>query len=869
MVRVSRVVRPLPRYRRRCLTVAFVQAVVIATLVGGAACVAADAGSAARRGEVIVSGVADTFDPVREAVARVARDGGRTYRVIVAGSLGDGADARRALDAVLDRWRDGSATGTADGAGFDPSTDIGILLDVEGRTVAMKVPHGVEVTSGLDTATVERELISRVFVPRAKDGLYAEGLAELVTATERLIDERAAAAKRRVEAARVFRTRTLPLGIAGFVAAGALGGLAVQRARHAGRVRAARERLAAFKSDVVGLSDLLDEQQERHRMLPHTDADFQTPMEGQTRAVYDSVQGSIRRYRERWLGLMDVWERAQKQVDGEWFLGTASADECIRLLDSAEARPPLEDVAGECRAPLDSLEMAHERARERLAELDVGSTETTARLEGLAERGRSGGSLQAPLAEIVRARGQAAEELEGDPVAAEGRLADAAAALADVNGRLDAIEAADDRRQRAIAQADAAEARVRERRAAGWLLIEEGANPDDQLATVRGECQLAAQLLDAGEPQAAVAHLDRAERAAAEVFALVERVAAARQRADDLLPSGTARLEALAGRREGVVRALEHLAATYAERSWADVADNVSRADEGLGRVRTLLLEGRAAAEPARQEYFRAVALLEEAVRQADWTEGCQDAITDRRAELDELRTSLPGRRDTVRRQVVDLERRLHRQRTDRPRAGERCREAVRLLEVSDEGLAAPRPDLPRAAQLVDAADAACVRGGQLADEDERLAGQAVSDVEETDAALRRIAAWYAEGVQADVRGAAAQLDTARSLLARQRYEEAISAAAEASRAGRSAYAAATAEAERRRMQRQQEIQRRRMAESFDRMSRGAGPWMIQLPGGPLTGPSPWRSIQGGVRPPAAAPSAGRGWSRDIAQVKW
>lgn len=819
---------------------------------------------------VIVSGIPDTFDPVREAVARVAKAGGRTYRVIVVKSVGTSHDARAALDAILDRWRDERGT-AADEAGFDPSSDIAILLDVEGRSVAMKVPYGVEVTSGLDTPTVERELITSVFVPRAKDGLYAEGLADLVTATEKLIADRAAAEKREVEAARVFRTRTLPLGIAGFVAAGVLGGLAVQRARHAGRLRAARERLAAFKADVVGLSELLDEQQERHRMLPHTDPDFATPMEGQTRAVYDAVQGSIRRYRERWLGLMDVWERAQKQVDAEWFLGTASAEEAIRLLDSAEARPPLDDVAGECRAPLDTLELAHERARERLAELDAGSGETTARLAALAGRGRSGGALQASLAEIERARSLAAEELESDPVSARGRLEDAAAALVEINGRLDAIEAADDRRRRALEQADAAEALVRQRRAEGWLLVEEGANPDEHLQTTRAECQLAAHLLDAGEPQAAAEHLDRAERMAAEVFALVERVVAARQRVEELLPNVAARLEALAARRDGVARALEHLAGAYAERSWTDVADNVTRADEGLHRVRALILEGRAAAEPSRQEYFRAVALLEEAARQADWTEGCHDAITDRRAELDELHTALPGRRDAVRRQVVELERRLHRQKTDRPRANERCREAVRLLEVADEGLAAPLPDLPRTAQLVEAADTACVRGGQLADEDERLATQALSDVEETDAALRRIAAWYAEGVQADVRGAAAQLTTARSLLARQRYEEAIAAAAEASRAGRSAYAAATAEAERRRMQRQQEIQRRRMAESFERMSRGAGPWMIQLPSGPLTGPSPWRSVQGGASRPASSPpsSAGRGWSRDIAQVRW
>ena len=859
----------LPTHRRSVRSAAHLAGLVLASAALPHLVTADEPLTEADRQRVVVSGVADTFDPVREAVAKVARAGGRDYRVIVVGSAGDGSEAHSVLDAVLDRWRDRPGSGgTAD---FDPATDIAILLDVEGRSVAMKVPYGVEVTSGLDTGTVERELISRVFVPRAKDGLYAEGLVDLVTATERLIAARAADAKRRVEAARVFRTRTLPLGIAGFAVAGSLGALAVQWARHSRRLREARAKLATFKTEVVGLSELLDEQQERHRMLPHTDPDYVTPMEGQTRAVYDSVQGSIRRYRERWLGLMDVWERAQKHVDGEWFLGTSSADEALRLLDSAEARPPLADVAGECRAPLDALEAAHERARELLAELDAATATTTESLAALATRGRSAGSLQAPLAEVARARTQAAGELESDPVSARGRLEDASAALADLNGRLEAIEEADDRRQRAIAQADAAEARVRQRRAEGWLLAEEGANPDEQLETTRAECALAAQLLDAGEPDAAAAHLERAERIAADVLALVERVASARQRIDELLPGIAARVEALVGRRPEALRALEHLGAHHAERAWADVADNLARADEGLARVRTLLLEARAAAEPSRQDFFRAVAILEEAARQADWTEGCLTAITDRCAELEELRAALPTRRDTVRQRVVELERRLHRQRTDRPRAGERCREAVRLLEVADEGLATQRPDLPRAAQLVDAADAACARGGQLADEDERLATQALSDVEETDAALRRIAAWYAEGVQADVRAAASQLDNARSLLSRQRYEEAIAAASEASRAGRLAYAAATAEAERRQLLRQQEIEQRRMAESFERMSRGAGPWMIQLPGGPLAGPSPWRSVQGGSRRSASSSSstAGRGWSRDIAQVRW
>jgi len=120
--------------------------------------------------------------------------------------------------------------------------------------------------------------------------------------------------------------------------------------------------------------------------------------------------------------------------------------------------------------------------------------------------------------------------------------------------------------------------------------------------------------------------------------------------------------------------------------------------------------------------------------------------------------------------------------------------------------------------------------------------------------------------VQADDGSAATAVDTARSLLERQRYEDAIRTAAEAAQQARIAYATATAEADRRRIRRQQEIQRRQLEESFSRMSRGAGPWVVQLPGGTFTGPDPWRTM---TAPSRTSTSASGSWSRDIAQGGW
>jgi len=813
---------------------------------------------------VFVSGVADTFTKTREAIASAKAHSGRDYRVIVVDEPG-AADAAALLERIVRRWREESPE---DAGGFNPAADVTIVLDVGDRRIAMDVPWSLEASAGLDRRTLEAELIASTFVPKAKDGLYDEGLADLVAGSEDWIRRQADERARKAEAARVFRTRTLPLGAAGLLGAGLAGTLAVQWTRHGRRLRAAREKLAAFKSEVVALSDLLDGQQERHRMLPHSDADFKTPMQGMTRATYDDVQGAIRRYRERWLGLMDVWERAQEKIDSEWFLGTAAADEAVRLLDSAEARPPLDAVAGECRAPLDALEQAHEQAREAASSLDHELAAASARIDALAQLGRSGAAFQPAVAEVARGRQLAGDVVESDPVAARGRLEEGRTLLAATVERIDAAEAADGRRRAAAAQADAVREQVRARRADGWLLAEPGANPDDRLGAADENVTLAAQLLDAGQTQAALANVERAEAAAAEARALVESMVAAKARAEELLPTAAARLDALAARRRAAATALERLAAAYAESSWADVADNLARADDGGSRAQSLVLEARAAVEPARQHYLAAVAELEEALRQEDWAEGCLTAIADRLAELDGLRDVLPVRRDRTLERIAGLERQLERQRTDRIRANERCREAARIIHVADQGLAAARPDLRQAAQLVEAADTAVARGEELAAEDERLALQAASDLEETDALLRRVAAWYAEGVQADVRSAASGYETAKALLSRQRYEDSIRAAADASQQARLAYATATAEAERRRLRRQQELQRRQLEESFARMSRGAGPWVVQLPGGVFTGPDPWRSLGASPRTGGSTTASG-GWSRDVAQVGW
>ena len=814
-------------------------------------------------GVIVAPGIPDDFAAVREAIAAASPDGGRRYRVVVVDSKEDDGGAAMILPRLIDRWWEARGQG----GGYDPSTDVTILLDVGDRSIAMDAPPSLLASAGLDLDRLEKQVIRKAFVPRAQDKKYAEGLAELVTTTEQAITGGIAAQARRAEQQKVFWTTTLPLLAVSFAGLGAAVWLGAKRARHASRKAAARERLAAFKQEVVELSDLLDAERERHRMLPHADPDFQTPMVGMTRNAYDAVQEAIGRYRERWLGLMDVWEKAEARLGEEWSLGTAASDDVIAMLDSAEARPPIAEVAAACRGPLDALEQAHERARELAGSLDADLTAARATLDALAGRGRSAAAFEPLLAGAARSRELGGADVEPDPIAARGRFEDARAVLAELNARVEAVEAADDRRRRAVERVAEIRRQVAARRGEGWLLSEPGADPEELLGAAEKEATLAADLLDSADVNTAAAHLRRSEEAAAEAAKLLESVVAARARAEGLIATLAARLESLVAAGQAAVADLAVLAERYAETAWGDLADHPAAAAEAARRARVLLDEGRADADIARQYYFRAVAALEEAQRQADWAADCLGAVAARRRELDELVIAVPGLRRQVAGRIDALTTLLASRRTDRARANERCREAQRLVETGDRLAAARRPDPRQVEQAIRAADAAAARGEEFAADDERLARQAASDLTEAEGLVRRAAAWYAEGIKVDVHGVEQSLQDARSLLSQQRYEESIRLSGEAAERARLAYAEATAEAERRRARRLAEQQRRQLEESFARMSRGAGPWVISLPSGGFTGPNPWRSS--GSASGGGGRSAGSRWSRDVAEVRW
>ena len=164
--------------------------------------------------KVIVRGFDDQFTELRAAIEKAKARSGRDYRVVVVGDVEGGAGAaRRLLEQLIDRWR--RTRGGPEATGFDPARDVLIVLDVNDRQIVMKVPLALEESSGLDPETLKEQLIDRYFVPRAKDGKYDEALASLVTGAEKWVADFEQARQERARAREVFRTRTMPLALAG------------------------------------------------------------------------------------------------------------------------------------------------------------------------------------------------------------------------------------------------------------------------------------------------------------------------------------------------------------------------------------------------------------------------------------------------------------------------------------------------------------------------------------------------------------------------------------------------------------------------------------------------------------------------------
>ena len=78
--------------------------------------------------------------------------------------------------------------------------------------------------------------------------------------------------------------------------------------------QAVRLQFKAFREQAVALMDRLDALRRRHKTMTTTDPDFEVPMVGATRGFYEEVDRDLDSLWERWLSVMEVWNRTQERL---------------------------------------------------------------------------------------------------------------------------------------------------------------------------------------------------------------------------------------------------------------------------------------------------------------------------------------------------------------------------------------------------------------------------------------------------------------------------------------------------------------------------------------------------------------------------
>lgn len=594
---------------------------------------------------------------------------------------------------------------------------------------------------------------------------------------------------------------TLPIAIGvGVLAVAALvvGGLWLLHGYH---LRAALRESEEFKQQVMSLSDKIDALKERHKLLPHLDQQFSTPMTGETLAAYQQVAAQLEVRRQQWLKLMDVWEQVEALVKSEWLLGNARARQAREMLRAAAAPSEIAILLQECEAPLDRLQKAREQITTRQQECARAQQQFGQQQQAIQTAGLAISPYQPVLSATQALIDKAPQFGPGDPLATLRCLDEAHTQLQQLNARVATILEQVRASAAALQQIHAVAQLASERRVQGFLLREAGADPDPLLTEARHQQTAAWQALNQGDEKGAGVALDQATALAGKAKQAIESHVAAKASCEteiaarQLAARKLADLEALAQRQQA------ELARDFLMEQWSTVADAIAGARTSITASQRLLEESIQHTAHHAQRYFLATRLLKQAAEGQQQAEAKLNSIGKRLRELTELRTTSIAEIERVRELSDRVGHYLQTNSADRVRANERYRGASVALERLVEETRLARPDWTRLTARVREIQSDLERAEQMAKEDVQLAQQATAEIDESEKLLREVQSFQDMGYTADVASAQQQLAQARQRAISQDFEAAIQFANQAEHAARAAREQVVARAQQRRQE--------------------------------------------------------------------
>lgn len=606
---------------------------------------------------------------------------------------------------------------------------------------------------------------------------------ELSTQLQQRTEEQTAQAQREQ-----FLTRTLPGSLALGLASLIVLVFAVLRLVHGHWKGKVSRHLAEYKQQVVSLSDRLDALKERHKMLPFTDADYKEPMAGETLAVYNAAQTALNEYREKWLGLMDVWQRAQALLGDETPFGNKKSQEVGKIL--AEARVPneLAGIEEQCARPLDQLEEAHEQSAENLSAAQQARDEAAEQIKRVQEAALPTESYQAAMRACDELLSQGGGIRIADPLGASSIWKQARDRASSLVAQIQAILEQLAQSQAAQEKLDDVTSTCTQRRAQGMLLTEPEGNPDPSLQVARDRLSAVRAALELGDVASAAQSLSQAVTAIDRAAAVIERQVEARTFCEAQVVARQAesrKLQSLCAEARGQTGELE---SQFAPQSFSAVASNGRQAQDQLAALEPHIAEAGKLCLAETQHYFRAAALLQAVAQQQQACAGLLALIGGRLQELRQLRSTCQAQVAQVRGESDRVGQMLRANSADRPQSNQRFLAATQAVQQVASEMEASRPDWPTLAGRLQQARSDLQDAEKMAQEDIRLQQQATSELAIAEREIRRMASFYQDGISVNASSAEATLARARQELVTQNYEQSVQFAHSANQQALSAY---------------------------------------------------------------------------------
>lgn len=576
---------------------------------------------------------------------------------------------------------------------------------------------------------------------------------------------------------RQFWTRTLPMMIAlGAVAAGLLA-LLILRLLHLRIRKPLDERCRSFRQKVVQLSDDIDALRERHRALPFTDQDYQEPMTGATLEMYNGVQTSLEQLRQRWLELMDVWDKVEHLTKSEHYFGRKLLKEATAALETVPVSDVEQTLNAQCVQTLDRLQDAHEQSGRLEEALDMAQQRVREQVDQLASLQLATTPYEAVRGRVSELRTQAAQIAVADPIGCQRILESATAMIRDLGQRTEKIL----QHRRGIDELGElltqTVAWIEKLRQSGLRFCEEGSDPSTSFTTIDHHRTESLQLLNQGEADTAAEHLKRGFAQVAAAKAAIQQLVDAKAQCELEIPKLTAEQDQLQTQLLTLDSVITSLRQEFAPASWADVGELKSQAGSTVSACAELLAQATLAGSKDVQHYLKARDLLQQLQQQQATTTSQLATGSQRLNQLRKLQQDTVSAIQGLQQEFGRVRTVLQSSNADREAVNRRFRAAEteyeQVLRLSKQQPA----DWTAIAETVRSLRTEIADTESQAQEDLRLADQADRQMTKAARMIREAESFYRSGIKAKFAAAVPQLEDARRAMRQQNYEQAIHSA--------------------------------------------------------------------------------------------